>query len=208
MKPHLIIKIMIIFILLLGLPSFLSLAPSLYYSEAEKTDANETLEDAEAYYENVRGFLNNREPLREEFTELETKHMQDVKFLFNLIRSITIVFLVAIIIYTAHLYRENRKKETFLLIKDVRNATIITLIIIATLTALVLINFSTTFDVFHYVFFPQGNWTFPYTSLLITLFPETFFMNLATKIMIATLTITIILGTVLTIKIRKTKKTT
>jgi integral membrane protein (TIGR01906 family) len=37
-----------------------------------------------------------------------------------------------------------------------------------------LIDFTKLWILFHAVFFPQGNWAFPYNSILITLYPEGF----------------------------------
>lgn len=40
------------------------------------------------------------------------------------------------------------------------------------------LDFNTFFTAFHGVLFPQGNWTFSATSLLITMYPETFWMGM------------------------------
>ena len=42
-----------------------------------------------------------------------------------------------------------------------------------------LTGFTDGWSYFHAVFFPQGNWAFPATSVLITLYPETYFLGCA-----------------------------
>jgi uncharacterized membrane protein len=44
---------------------------------------------------------------------------------------------------------------------------------------LLLIDFSRTFEEFHQLFFPQGNYSFSYDSILITTYPESFFVALS-----------------------------
>jgi uncharacterized membrane protein len=44
--------------------------------------------------------------------------------------------------------------------------------------------FDLLFMLMHLILFPQGNWMFPVDSLLITLFPEQFFFNMALRIFI------------------------
>ncbi len=54
-------------------------------------------------------------------------------------------------------------------------------IMIALLAALALwaaVDFMGFFGAFHGLFFPQGNWTFPVDSLLITMYPTHFWMGM------------------------------
>jgi uncharacterized membrane protein len=44
--------------------------------------------------------------------------------------------------------------------------------------------FNTIFTTFHFIFFPQGNWLFDGSSLLITLFPTQFFFDITLRIFI------------------------
>ncbi len=71
------------------------------------------------------------------------------------------------------------------------------------------LNFPSFFDAFHRVLFPAGNYTFPGDSLLITLFPEGFFMDFARKMLVETVIISVmllILGTAPTLTFSKKKK--
>ena len=57
------------------------------------------------------------------------------------------------------------------------SAGLLALIFVA-LAVLAIIDFDGFFTVFHKVFFPQGNWMFSSTSLLITMYPEQFWMGM------------------------------
>ena len=54
-------------------------------------------------------------------------------------------------------------------------------------------NFIPLFENFHLIFFPQGNWMFPATSLLITLFPLGFFYDFFMKLVFESVIISIVL---------------
>jgi len=45
-------------------------------------------------------------------------------------------------------------------------------------------SFDFLFTTFHVIFFPQGNWMFDPSSLLITMFPQTFFFDISLRIFI------------------------
>lgn len=203
----------VIFVLVLGLPSFISLIPSIYYGEAQKTNAHYVLDDSDYFYENVHSFLVKQTALSEEFTDEETSHMKDVRFLFNLFRGLSIIFVLLIIIYFIYLKTKKEKgkrkktnNEELFLAKTIKKASIISFLIILLLVFFVVVNFNFSFDVFHRIFFPQGNWVFPRDSLLITLFPQTFFFNIAKKIMVLSISSIIIIGSVSFLIYEKEKK--
>ena len=62
------------------------------------------------------------------------------------------------------------------------------------LSPLTLINFHQTWDMLHKIFFPQGNYIFPYDSYLITTVPLEFFLQFS----VATFILAVILYTVWT----------
>jgi len=141
------------------------------YSNLNETQANVLLE-------NVLSFFNNKEELSLQFAENEREHMQDVKTIFNLIKWINLFAFILILCYSADALS---KKKTKKLLKNIKTSSIIVLIV-----SLIKIIFLTTlfqqiFTLFHVVFFPQGNWMFPANSLLITLFPQAFFVTVATQ---------------------------
>lgn len=56
-------------------------------------------------------------------------------------------------------------------------AALLALALIA-LAVFAFIDFDAFFSAFHGIFFPQGNWTFPARSLLITMYPENFWVGM------------------------------
>jgi uncharacterized membrane protein len=201
------VSFLIFFVLVLSIPSFIALCSFIYYGEASKTGASESLENPNYLYKNVHDFLVWQKPLSKEFTENELSHMRDVRFLFNSFRLITLLFLLFLLIYFvletqrikklkgSKLRKEKKlflEKKTFF-IKTTKQASIFSLIFLVLLVLFVLLNFNFSFDVFHRIFFPQGNWIFPHDSLLITLFPSEFFFSMASKILLITFSVVLLI---------------
>lgn len=196
--------------LVLGVSSLIALCPFFYFSEAQSTSANFYLNNSDFLYNNVFDFLVWQKPLSEEFTINEISHMRDVRFLFNLFRTIFVLFTVLLLMGVIYFVLEKRKlkqerlrkkenqkalkhlktkelklnKQVLYFVNSLKIGSIFSLVFLVLLVLLVLINFTASFDVFHRIFFPQGNWIFPYDSLLITLFPSSFFFSMAKKIII------------------------
>ena len=70
--------------------------------------------------------------------------------------------------------------------KDFLYGGIISLGLILLLLVFVLINFSSSFVVFHKLFFRNDYWLLPYDSLLITMFSSDFFYRAAVRIILYT----------------------
>jgi integral membrane protein (TIGR01906 family) len=121
------------------------------------------------------------------FSEDEKSHMIDVK---HLIRTMQIIYYSAAILSMALFYYCYRrfKDDKFAFIKTLSKSLLYSSI--ASIVFLVLIflmsvfSFESVFIMFHQIFFPQGNWTFASTSLLITLFPKQFFFDISLRIFI------------------------
>ncbi|MFP4567697.1 MAG: DUF1461 domain-containing protein [Candidatus Woesearchaeota archaeon] len=197
-----------VFLLVFGVPSFVSLSP-LYFHHVKNTGASEALADAGDLYLNVHDFLLLKDNLDSNFTSGEASHMVDVRILFNVFRFGSLFFLSLILFYFVLVFKTNNfkfnslrkfnsrkfsKKELsdfknlcldlFVFFKKLKIASIIALGLFLFLLFVILIDFGSVFNVFHVVFFPQGNWIFPMDSLLITLFPASFFMSFAKNIFI------------------------
>ncbi|MCC7574651.1 DUF1461 domain-containing protein [Candidatus Woesearchaeota archaeon] len=177
---------LVVFILVLGIPSFLSLNPFIYFNEAKKT--NIVFDDFEYLYENVHGFLLLRNSLSDNFTIDENNHMQDVRLLINTLKIFSFIFIMVLAstLFLINKIKGTKKRKTELtnFFNNLKKGGFISLSFLIFLTIIVFINFSFSFDAFHRIFFPQGNWLFSADSLLITLFPQTFFLNMAKKIFI------------------------
>jgi integral membrane protein (TIGR01906 family) len=137
--------------------------PKYYESETEKNLIN--------YLQNPEA----PESLISEFSENEQSHLKDVQNLFLLN---TIVLAAALILFSILLPRIDAGKALIC-------GGILT-IILAIALVIIFLNFDKSFTAFHLVFF-TGNWQFPEGSLLITLFPVKFFMQMAKAIIINTL---------------------
>ncbi|MBI2134342.1 DUF1461 domain-containing protein [Candidatus Woesearchaeota archaeon] len=133
-------------------------------------NADEKLKDVLSYLEGTKQQISYPA-----FEEREKSHLQDVK---SLIHN-AITYLYALIILLAVLIAMAARKKSFKPI--LTGLTIGTAAMLATAIILFLMNglFPQLFEVFHQAFFPQGNYTFPYDSTLIRLFPEAFFRNFA-----------------------------
>lgn len=181
-KLDLFVKIVVVFVLVFGLFSFFALCPFVYFSEVEKTTAHNYLEDASFYYLNVYDFLVFQRELSSDFTESEASHMRDVRVLFNVFRLLSLLFVVFLIFYLFYLFKI---KNDFLLknfFNSLFSGAVISFFVVVFILFFSLVNFGFSFNVFHYVFFPQGNWLFPFDSLLITLFPQEFFFGISKKL--------------------------
>lgn len=108
------------------------------------------------------------------FSDNEVSHMKDVR---ELLTNIFTLFMISLALFTAlflmtiFLNRNNSLTRTGLVFIWSSSAALFLYILLLILS----INFSSLFDNFHLVFFPQGNYMFPEGSLLITMFPFGFF---------------------------------
>jgi integral membrane protein (TIGR01906 family) len=64
---------------------------------------------------------------------------------------------------------------------------LLTAILLVVMGLFVVLSFNTFFVQFHEVFFPEGNWTFDWSDSLIRLFPQKFWFDAGTLIVVATL---------------------
>ncbi|MEM4240221.1 MAG: DUF1461 domain-containing protein [Candidatus Woesearchaeota archaeon] len=96
------------------------------------------------------------------FDKNEQSHLADVKQVISLLRWISFALLAIFLVLMA-------KADTGLVFRR----GFLLFILLAILCAF--IPFDVVFTLFHKVFFPQGNWMFPEGSMLIILYPETFF---------------------------------
>ena len=132
--------------------------------------------------QNVIGFLEDKETLSIFFTSAEISHLEDVKQVMN---GLDFMFYALLLILTLIIvyFERNIGKITTLF----RWGVIVTIVSMGVLVFLFYVQFGTAFVIFHNVFFPQGNWTFPSDSLLIQTFPFLFFMSLGRMIVIQSL---------------------
>lgn len=193
--------ILTILFLCAGIPAMIALSPHIYFNEIKNTNAKNKIENVNQIYENVYEFLIFQKTLSDDFTNNEKNHMRDVRLIFNMLKGLallTILYYVTYFVQIKTKYKtqkhktKNEKikqelKNMMKIVKNIKTGSIISLIIIIFLAIITTINFSESFQIFHKVFFPQGNWMFPQNSLLITLYPQSFFINITQTIFLITI---------------------
>ncbi|HLC91354.1 MAG TPA: DUF1461 domain-containing protein [Candidatus Nanoarchaeia archaeon] len=132
-------------------------------------------------------YLYGRGELPSDYTALEKSHLEDVK---NVMKYTDYLFYISLAIITLLLtYFRKDKQELHHLLWI---GSMSTMVSVALILLLALLFFDQLFTAFHLLFFPQGNWTFPYNSLLIRTFPLQFFMKIGRMIFMEALGIGVI----------------
>lgn len=144
------------------------------------------------------------------FRDNEIMHLEDVR---ALLLKIFILYCAAILLFIAATFFIIRVKSGFIL-KDLGLVLMVSSgVVLFSILLLYLLgnNFPFLFDSFHQLFFPQGNYSFPSGSLIITIFPFGFFYDFFLRIILSSavlsaiiMTAGIILMTVFRFKTRKT----
>lgn len=129
--------------------------------------------------EDVSSFLQEKDILVPLFTSDEEAHLQDVRTLF---RIAFVVEIFALFVFSSCLLLCLFKKQFFLCKQSFLWAWSLVLCFLLLLFLLSFFNFDSVFKFFHQVFFPQGNRSFDESSMLIQLFPLSFFVAIATRI--------------------------
>lgn len=140
------------------------------------------LTDLTLNQQNGIDFLSGKEDLMLNYTSSEISHMNDVK---RVINYLDYAFYLSLLICTGIItwYRKDQKLVRKLLFYG----GIFTTGFLGLLLICIFFGFDSTFNVFHKIFFPQGNWIFPIDSLLIQTFPLEFFIGMSYKIFLIAL---------------------
>lgn len=125
---------------------------------------------------------------QEVFYDDELSHMLDVKILFDNIKvaGITATILLILTLLYFAIFNKNINKSTLKGILKVLlgvGCVIVFLILVAS------IDFHEAFNIFHAIFFPQGNWLFPPYSFMIQMLPESLFFDFTTIILFKAITL-------------------
>lgn len=113
-------------------------------------------------------------PMPDVFNELEKSHLNDVRLV---VRALGWLALVLFVVFLAALPFADPARVF------VRGF----LLLLGVVLILTVIPFDWVFDRFHLVVFPQGNWMFPLDSMLIRLYPFSFFQAFFSRILELTL---------------------
>jgi len=122
------------------------------------------------------------------YTEDEISHLEDVKKLMHFANNYFVFILVIEIFLLVVIYQIDRKQfyKPFLYGGIISTAVLLLTLFWA------LMDFSSLFNLFHQIFFPQGNWQFPETGKLVNLFTASFFYQITKEIFIKSLMSSII----------------
>lgn len=169
-----------------------------YYAEYEKNAVYEniaerhsiTIEESRIYVkditENIFGYFKGTQDL-EHFPADEASHMTDVKFVISAINfvyySSAILFMICFVVMY-RFYRRDKLEFLSRLARIMMYASGAALILLVALFLWSVFSFDSLFTLMHLAFFPQGNWMFDQSSLLITLFPAQFFFDMALRIFV------------------------
>jgi uncharacterized membrane protein len=153
------------------------------YASQEYTDEERIL------VERTINFLSYETETLDFYTPNERSHLHDVRELLVWLRIIFVALIAILAGEAANHFRRCWKKKQCpckpLFVELFKWGGISTLAIVALIALLAFTNFTTFWHLFHYPLFPQGNWVFPSESMLITLFPESFFLGFATHVLLA-----------------------
>lgn len=194
----------IVLIIILAPLFYFTFNQGFYQEHIKKTDFKELgKEKAKSLINNVLSFLQDKEELSPEFSQEERSHMFDVKKVLSFSRILLIlaVSIIAAGVITGYMLL----RVTAFFLRPIFYASMITLILVFLVLLGILFDFSSIFLGFHEIFFPQGNFTFPAGSLLITLFPFDFFLAITTNIFVTILVISLVIFAASFFLLRKKK---
>ncbi len=126
------------------------------------------------------------------FTKDQIEHLNDVRIL---IKKILLFFYISSVLFSIIIII-SFEKNFLVFIKKISTIIIYSSIVVIFFIFLLFIlsrNFERLFENFHLVFFPQGNWMFDKSALIITIFPFGFFYDFFYRLVIVSLIISIIL---------------
>lgn len=147
--------------------------PGLYRKEFQKLGIYEQFPDADNLTNQVL-YYTNFENIDPRFDEKELRHIKEVNILFLGLKISSIFFLALSFAGILFIFFK-KKKELFPKIFTFAGAFSGGFVLIILL--IYLMNFEVFFNLLHAPFFTPGSWTFS-GGLLVSLFPQQFFMNL------------------------------
>lgn len=126
--------------------------------------------------------------LGELYTPAEVSHLRDVRWVMGLANGLFALILLGGLGVACFVHHQKL---------DVQRlwwyASLSSLVVLGVVTVFTIFAFNVSFTVFHLLLFPQGNWTFPADSMLISTFPAEFFIALGIRIMGGALLLSLIL---------------
>lgn len=168
-----IISLLFLIINVFGILKIFSFDLNFYKDHFTSTEISES---RILYVENVYGFLQDKELISADFTKSEYEHLNDVKIIFNIVY---IVFWISLFLFLGIGVYLIFMSKSFVFLNWLLFWSLVSLLLMLILIALIVLDFGSAFNFFHELFFPQWNRSFPANSLLIQLFPESFFVSIS-----------------------------
>ena len=171
-SKELIIALLIAFVIILGSFNFFLYSTSFHGSLIRKYSDNPTHLEIDR---NVTRYITSFSPeLNVDFNEDEKSHMADVKRLIMFEEFIFIALLIwfFILAYKRKINYSHLKKTALIVI------------LIAVFSLISLLFFDRFFELFHLIFFPQGNWQFQASSLMIQAYQQSFFQGFFVRVIV------------------------
>lgn len=181
-------------IIIFGSLNLMMFNKDFYYKEYAKNGVYEKISDNKAVAidttknitTNIIKYFRNSAEL-EYFTDTEKSHMSDVKSLIHIMQAIyysAAVLIIILFIYCSYKFKKDAIRFIRLITNSLIYSSSATIIFLISIFVMSVFYFNLMFMMFHLIFFPQGNWQFDSSSLLITLFPQQFFFDIALRIFI------------------------
>ena len=184
---------------------------SIAHSLFQKHGTYSRITDADAKHHQIIGFLGfGKEPDISFLSSDEQSHIQDVRDILDVFGIIYWGSVILFLFSAKMLWQADKTLLKTRLGKALLWTGVVGIALIALLAIAVLIDFNSTFELMHKLFFPQGNWQFSMESTLIRIYPEGVFQGYGTRIITTILVkLALIAGTVLTwTKLRREPRST
>ncbi len=118
-------------------------------------------------------FLQRDSPLLLSYSPLEISHLQDVQQVMQQVKIAWGALAIIVGALFVFLFRDKDQCWEHFYLLGRWSSVIIAIFLVA-----ILLFFPLAFTLFHTIFFPQGNWLFSESSLLIKTFPQSFFVTM------------------------------
>lgn len=175
-KPYfLLVPILII----LGIGLFVATDKAFYLKECQKLATNCENSLLFADYLRSKGSLDSLD-----LDQRELSHMQDVKNLYNSLEFIFLLLCVFVISTLVFLILKDRKTYRTFIVYYLYFGGLFTIGILLLIIILSFVSFNFVFEVFHTLFFSKESYVFSDQSILIRLFPLTFFIDALKRIIV------------------------
>lgn len=136
------------------------------------------------------------------FNERELQHMEDVKWVVQVVFAAAVLGGVLVFGAALALWRSRQQEARLALWRGLMGGAWLTVGLLATIVLLAVTSWDVFFETFHSVFFAPGTWQFFYSDTLIRLFPEQFWFDCA--LVIGGLTLVYALGIIAVLSRRAT----